>query len=143
MTRDRTALATFGVLAVVTLLVHGLLGYTAYAFYSASSKIFVGDTSPDGTPAPSLVPGQSVAPDDEFNVVPIATPATLSSRINVLLTGVDSAETADHGPDRHAARREHRPRHGRRRSLISFPRDISDFPLVRRADLHRQDQLVP
>ena len=128
MTRDRTALATFGVLAVVTLLVHGVLGYTVYAFYDASSKIFVGDTSPDGTPAPSLLPGQSAAPDDEFNVAPIATPATLQSRINILLTGVDSAESRSTALTDTLLVASIDPVTADV-ILISIPRDISDFPI--------------
>ena len=62
-------------------------------------------------------------------VVPFATPPTAASRINVLLTGVDSAETRSHAltdtlmvasidPVTHDV------------ALISFPRDVSNFPLV-------------
>lgn len=124
----RPRLATFAVLGLATLLAHGAMGLTVYNFYAASSRIFVADESPDETPMPSLAPGQSASPEDEYVAPPIATPESASARINILLTGVDSAErrttsltdtllvasvdpvTADV-------------------VLISFPRDISDFEL--------------
>jgi cell envelope-related function transcriptional attenuator common domain len=67
--------------------------------------------------------------NDDYVAAPFSTPATPVSRINILLTGVDSAETrtealtdtlmvASIDPVTHDV------------ALISFPRDISDFPLV-------------
>jgi cell envelope-related function transcriptional attenuator common domain len=67
--------------------------------------------------------------NDDYVAAPFATPATPVSRINILLTGVDSAATrtealtdtlivASIDPVTHDV------------ALISFPRDISDFPLV-------------
>jgi LCP family protein required for cell wall assembly len=111
---------------------HLWAGYVAFAFYDAGSRIFVAEPGPDGglvalTPSPG--PGQTADPNDEYVVAPFATPPTSSSRINVLLTGVDSAETRSHAltdtllvasidPVSHDV------------ALISFPRDISNFPLI-------------
>ncbi len=53
------------------------------------------------------------------------TPPTLTSRINVLLTG-STPGAAEHGP-RHPDRRQRRPG-DRDTAMISFPRDISRFP---------------
>ena len=122
-------MATFGVLSLVVLLTHGVIGYYAYAFYQGSSSIFVSDPSADGiAPDASLAPGASAVPGDDFVASPIATPATAASRINILLTGRDRADTrstdltdtlliASIDPTTHDV------------ALISFPRDISLFPL--------------
>ena len=119
---------TFGVLAAITVFVHGIMGYTVYAVYDATTNVFVADVSPDESPAASIPAGQSAPPDDEYGVAPIATPPTKASRINILLTGVDSAEqrttaltdtllVASIDPTTADV------------VLISIPRDISDFPL--------------
>jgi LCP family protein required for cell wall assembly len=122
-------MATFGVLSLVVLLMHGVVGYTVYAFYEFSSEAFVSDPSADGTsPDASVLPGASSVPGDDFIASPIATPPTTASRINILLTGRDRADTrttdltdtlliASIDPTTHDV------------ALISFPRDISLFPL--------------
>ena len=104
----------------------------AWAFYDAGQRIFVGahegpDTAPVVVTSPA--PGASQDLNDDYVVAPFATPPTAVSRINVLLTGVDSAETRTHAltdtlmvasinPVTHDV------------ALISFPRDISNFPMV-------------
>ncbi len=126
--RHRSTLTTFAILAGLTVLVHGILFSTAWAFYDASSRIFVADVSPEASPPASAGPGASVAPTDEYVVQPAATPETHADRINILLTGVDSAEQrttaltdtlliASIDPETADV------------VLISIPRDISDFPL--------------
>jgi len=125
--RQRSTLMTFGVLAAIVVLTHGVLGFAAWKFYDASSQMFVADVSPEETAVPSLQPGQTAAPTDEYVAQPIATPED-NARINILLTGVDSAESrttaltdtlliASIDPDTADV------------VLISIPRDISDFPL--------------
>jgi len=120
-------------LTVVIAVTHVWLGYVAWAFYDAGTRIFVGSEGPDsgavaGATA-SHAPGQTPDIDDDYVAAPFATPATQASRINILLTGVDSAETRSHAltdtlivasidPVTKAV------------ALISFPRDISDFPLT-------------
>ena len=127
--RHRPTLVTFSVLALGVLLMHGAMGYGAWAFYDATSRIFVGDVSPDGSAPPSLAVGETADPDAEYQASPIATPESASSRINILLTGIDAAETRRNEltdtllivsvdpTDGHVA-------------LVSFPRDITNFPLV-------------
>src|SRR5262245_59410387 len=88
--RHRATLTTFTILTVLVVATDGLIGYTAYAFYDASSRIFVNEVSPEETAGPSQV-GGSPAPSDDYVAAPIATPATTTDRINILLTGVDSA----------------------------------------------------
>ena len=126
--RRPTTLATFAALAFVTVIVHAAMGYTVYTVYDATSRIFVADTSPESSPAASMAPGQSAPPTDEYGVGPLATPETRSDRINILLTGVDSAEqrttaltdtllVASIDPTTADV------------VLVSIPRDISDFPM--------------
>ena len=60
---------------------------------------------------------------------PFATPATPTSRINVLLTGVDSAENRSHALTDTLLVASVDPVTGHV-ALVSFPRDITNFPLV-------------
>ncbi len=127
-TRRGSVLAlTLGLVVVAS---HGWAGWVAWAFYDAGTRIFVADNGPDATTSPpaSTVPGVTEDPDTEYLATPLATPATAETRINILLTGVDSAENrttaltdtllvASVDPVTHDV------------ALISFPRDISDFPL--------------
>lgn len=126
----RTGYVVVG-LALLVVASHAWMGYVAWAFYDAGNRIFVGDTGPDATdpPVSSMLPGATPdVPDGEYLATPFATPETAADRINVLLTGVDSAETrntaltdtllvASIDPTTHEV------------ALISFPRDISNFPL--------------
>ncbi len=126
--RRPSTLATFGVLALAVIATHGALGYAAWAFYDAGSRIFVGEQGPDETAAPSLVPGETPSPDEEYRASPIATPETAQSRINILLTGIDSAETRTTALTDTLLVASVDPTTGAV-ALISFPRDISGFPL--------------
>ena len=127
--RRRGTLTTFAVLGALVVLMHGLIGYGAWAFYDASSRIFVGDHSPDASPpAASLPIGGTPLPTDDYVAEPIATPSSQQARINILLTGIDAAESrstaltdtllvASIDPETADV------------VLISIPRDISDFEL--------------
>jgi polyisoprenyl-teichoic acid--peptidoglycan teichoic acid transferase len=128
--RHGLAMPTFAGLIVVTVAVHGLAGYYAWSFYDAGRQIFVG-SSVDGAPQPTQA-SPTPSPTDVAAVLsatPFATPATTSSRINILLTGIDnglanrtesltdtmlivSIDPATSQID-----------------MISFPRDISQFQL--------------
>jgi LCP family protein required for cell wall assembly len=123
----RQGLAVAVALSVVIVASHLWVGWVAWAFYDAGSKIFV-SAGPDAVPTAtnSSEPGET--PDNEFLATPNATPQTAAERINILLTGVDSAEERNHAltdtmivvsvdPTTHAV------------AMISFPRDISNFPL--------------
>ncbi len=127
--RQPRTLGVFAILAIAVLATHGLIGYTAWAFYDASSRIFVNETSPDEQVAPSTAPGGTPAPSDEYVVAPIATPETTQARINILLTGIDSAETRTTALTDTLLVASIDPVTADV-VLISFPRDISDFELV-------------
>jgi LCP family protein required for cell wall assembly len=136
--RRGRSLAVVLLSTAVIAVTHIWAGSVAWAFYDATDRIFVGSEGPDAeapvalaTPGPSgsVLPSASVGPDDQYVAAPFATSATASARINVLLTGVDSAETRSHAltdtlivasidPVSHDV------------ALISFPRDIAWFPMV-------------
>jgi LCP family protein required for cell wall assembly len=114
----------FAALALVVVLVHGVIGFYTWSFYDAGETIFV-SSNPDNQPVPSVT-SSDIA--DELTATPVATPQTANSRINVLLTGIDSSEGRNHAlndtlivvsvdPVSKAA------------TMISFPRDIARFPL--------------
>ena len=99
----RVALAA-GILVALGISVvgaHGYLGYLTWSFYDAGSQIFVGGggdvplpntdsgASPGGSPAAS--PTDAIA-----GATPIETPENATSRITVLLTGIDSSPTRTH-----------------------------------------------
>jgi len=116
--------ALFTVLVTVVVLTHGVLGYFAWSFYDAGNRIFVGEISPDE----SSTPGASPGPSDDFLATPFATPETAESRITILFTGSDHASGRSHDltdtllvasidPETQTV------------ALVSFPRDIAEFPL--------------
>jgi LCP family protein required for cell wall assembly len=128
-TRRRSAAVAVG-LALVVVATHAWAGYVAWAFYDNGSDVYVGENGPDRTqpPAASLDPAATTPPDVAYEATPLATPETDEARINVLLTGVDSAASrsteltdtimiASIDPETSDV------------VLISFPRDISNFPL--------------
>ena len=138
--RHGRSLVTVALVSLIIVGSHAWAGYVAWAFYDAGSRIFVGAEGPDtgagaaaaesgASPTGSIAPGQTPDPNDLYVAGPFATPATPSSRINVLLTGVDSAENRNHALTDTLIVASVDPV-TRDVSLVSFPRDISDFPLV-------------
>lgn len=111
-------------LSLVVLVSHGVLGYYAWSFYDAGSRIFVGEPGPDETPAPSLAPSA----DPEYEATPVATPETRLSRITILLTGIDAAPTRNHALTDTLLVLSVDPNTGKS-VMVSFPRDIAQFPL--------------
>jgi LCP family protein required for cell wall assembly len=67
-------------------------------------------------------------PEEEFHVAPVATPPTPEARVNILLTGIDSAETRSHSLTDTLMVISVDPVTGDV-AMVSFPRDIADFPL--------------
>src|SRR5687768_2377275 len=113
-------------MVAVVVLAHGIAAYYTYSFYQAGSRIFTG-TAPGDDPY-AIPAGGSPAPSDDYNVPPFATPSSESSRITVLLTGVDKTTDRTHSltdtllvasVDRATGEAV----------MVSFPRDISQFPL--------------
>ena len=107
--RQPAPLAIFGGLALVVVVVHGVAASWAWSFYDAGSHIFVAQEGPDVVVTDPVSPSAS-SPTSGYVASPAATPETRESRINVLLTGIDSSSNADPRADRHAARRQRRPR---------------------------------
>lgn len=121
--------AIFGLVLAAILVMHSVAGYYAYSFYDAGRQIFVtpppvSQASPDTSALPSEV-AQDTGPI--FSGGPWATPASASSRVTFLLTGVDSGHDRNHAltdtlllvsvdPVADTA------------AMLSFPRDISAFP---------------
>ena len=124
--RKSQGLAVAVGLSVVIVVSHLWVGYVTWAFYDAGSKIFV-EAGPEE--APTATAGIAGATSDsEYLATPVATPETPVERINILLTGVDSAEERNHAltdtiivvsvdPKTHDV------------AMISFPRDIARFEL--------------
>ena len=139
--RRRQGLSAAGVVVPIilgALLVtgHGAAGYVAYGVYDAGSRIFVaaGPDDGSGTPEPtgsvdtSGTPGiPSPEATDDYNVAPEATPATAQSRINILLTGIDSAETRTTALTDTIMVVSVNPA-DKSVVMLSVPRDISVFP---------------
>ena len=117
-----------GVLVAITLVTHGSMAYVAYTMYDAGSKIFVGG-GPDDAPT-TAQPGTSAdpTPSDDYEATPLATPETALSRINILLTGVDSAESRSTALTDTLLVVSVNPEDGSV-AMLSMPRDISHFPL--------------
>ena len=72
--RDRSTIVTFGALSTIVIVTHHVLGYGAWAFYDASSRIFVNEISPESTAAPSLGPGGSALPSDAVSYTHLTLP---------------------------------------------------------------------
>ncbi|MGZ6328559.1 MAG: LCP family protein [Candidatus Limnocylindrales bacterium] len=117
------------VLSVIVIGVHGAVAYYAWAFYDADSQIFVaggadgsgGAVGPLGTQG-----GPSSAPSPE--ATPYATPATASSRLNMLMLGVDSGENRTHALTDTMLVVSVDPV-SKQVAMLSIPRDVSNFPL--------------
>jgi LCP family protein required for cell wall assembly len=121
--RRPVPLATFAALALVVVVAHVAVASLAWSFYRAGSEIFVADTGPDRTPQPSA---SGVA--GGFLATPDTVPETPQSRINFLLTGIDSSERRNHALTDTLLVVSVDPVSGQV-SMVSFPRDISLFTL--------------
>jgi len=112
------------VMVVVVLVSHAAAANLAWSFYQADSKIFSQQTQPDVTPAPSGSQDVAILPE----ATPVTTPATAQSRINILFLGLDSSEIRTHALTDTLMVVSVDPATGSA-AMISFPRDIADFPL--------------
>ena len=114
----RTA-RTFGILAAIVLISHLAVGYVAWAFYDASSRIFTSDGASSGAKANG---------SDELQVTPGVTPASPTARINILLVGVDSAPGRTETLTDTLMVVSIDPVSGAV-AMVSFPRDIAGFEM--------------
>ena len=122
--RRRRLTAGFVAMVLVVLVSHAALANVAWSFYEAGSKIFTTGADP-GTTAPPVS-------SDNLVIMPVATPnstpATAQSRINVLILGIDSNEHRNHALTDTLLVVSVDPV-TRTAAMVSFPRDIADFPL--------------
>jgi len=128
--RATLAAGVLAVLGVAVLGGHGYLGYLTWSFYDAGSKIFVdgggGDLplpTTDSDPSAGAPPADSIA-----GAAPIETPATSTSRINVLLTGIDSSPSRTHALTDTLLVVSVDPE-AKTGVMASVPRDLARFPL--------------
>jgi LCP family protein required for cell wall assembly len=117
------ALATMVVVVVVS---HAAAASLAWSFYEAGSKIFTAGTDVDVTPPSPPASSDNVAVLPV--ATPVATPVTAQSRINILFLGIDSSERRTHALTDTLMVVSVDPATGTA-AMISFPRDIADFPL--------------
>ena len=121
--RRPAPLATFAALALVVVVGHAAAASLAWSFYRAGSEIFVADRGPDRTPQPN-----ASEPLGGFVATPATTPETRESRINFLLTGIDSSERRTHALTDTLLVVSVDPETGKV-AMVSFPRDIARFEL--------------
>jgi LCP family protein required for cell wall assembly len=111
-------------MVVLVLLSHAAAANVAWSFYQAGSKIFTASNDADVSPPPATSDSVAILPV----ATPIATPATAQSRINILFLGIDSSERRTHALTDTLMVVSVDPATGAA-AMISFPRDIADFPL--------------
>jgi LCP family protein required for cell wall assembly len=123
--------AAIAVMVVVVVVSHAAAASLAWSFYSAGSKIFTAGTDVDVTPPPASSDNVAVLPV----ATPVATPVTAQSRINILFLGIDSSERRTHALTDTLMVVSVDPATGTA-AMISFPRDIADFPLYSGGTYH-------
>lgn len=132
--RATLAAGLLAVLGVAVIGAHGYLGYLTWSFYDAGSRIFVGggggdvpipttdlDGSPDASAGATPTPSIAVA-------TPAETPESATSRITILLTGIDSSPTRSHALTDTLLVVSADPE-ARTGVMASVPRDLARFPL--------------
>lgn len=115
--------AILGVLVALVVAMHAVGAYYAWSFYDAGSRIFVPETR-----GPSPTPSDSALPTEDLPATPFATPETASSRITILMTGIDKNTERTHSLTDTMLVLSVDPVTGKS-AMLSFPRDISNFPL--------------
>ncbi len=118
-----------GAVVVLTLLVavtHLWAVTVAWSFYEASGRMFVPPVA--GPPVVEPIGSAAPTPTDAFQATPNVTPETKSSRINILVTGIDSSETRNHALTDTLIVVSVDPETGSV-AMVSFPRDIAGFTM--------------
>lgn len=125
--------AAMAVMVAAVLVTHVAAANVAWSFYQAGSRIFTtgGDVSTSSPP-----PQASGDTTVELPIAtPNATPATPQARINILFLGIDSSEIRTHALTDTLLVVSINPATGTA-AMISFPRDIADFPLYSGGTYH-------
>jgi len=125
--RRPVPIATFALLSVLVIGVHGAAAGATWLVYDAGRQIFVGAYNPEAGPSPTangLVPsGGSGQPAS----TPTGAPTVARSRINILLTGIDSDQYRSHRLNDTLLVVSVDPKTGDI-AMISFPRDLARIP---------------
>jgi LCP family protein required for cell wall assembly len=129
--RRRGLSAGLAVMVALVLISHLAVANIAWSFYQAGSKIFPSAPDAQVTPAPNSSGDVAVLP----NATPVSTPPTLQSRINILFLGIDSSTIRNHALTDTLLVVSVDPATGTA-AMISFPRDIADFPLYSGGTYH-------
>jgi LCP family protein required for cell wall assembly len=116
--------AGVALMVAVVLVSHAAAANLAWSFYEAGSKIFTTGADAGMTPPPASSDNVDTLPV----ATPVSTPATAQSRINILFVGIDSSEIRTHALTDTLMVVSVDPATGSA-AMISFPRDIADFPL--------------
>ena len=131
MWRRRGLSAGLAVMVGLVVISHAAVANVAWSFYAAGSKIFTNTTDAQVTPPPASSQNTAVLPV----ATPVSTPTTAQSRINVLFLGIDSSEIRTHALTDTLLVVSIDPATGKA-AMISFPRDIADFPLYSGGTYH-------
>ena len=122
--RSQPAVVALVVAIGAVVLLHGVGDYYVWAFYDAGNRIFVPDPSQNTADASPAPPGPTASGD---YLAPVVTPAP-DSRINILLTGVDSGHDREHALTDTLLVMSIDPV-GKSVAMLSVPRDIAQFPM--------------
>jgi len=130
--RRPAPVASFVVLAAIVIATHLAAASLAWSFYDAGKDIFVGVRDPDVAPTaspdvPSTVPG-SGSPLPSGSPSSSSPAPVVSSRINILLTGIDSSQIRNHALNDTLIVVSVDPETGDM-AMISFPRDLARLPM--------------
>jgi LCP family protein required for cell wall assembly len=109
-------------LTLVVVVTHLWAAAVAWSLYEASGRMF------DPPEVVGPVASGAPTPTDAFQATPQATPETAESRINILLTGIDSSELREHALTDTLIVVSVDPATGDV-AMVSFPRDIARFTM--------------
>jgi len=126
--RRPVPIVTFVLLGAVVIGSHGVAAGGTWLVYEAANHVFIGVADPEA--GPSVGPSGSVesgVPGDSAQPTPEATPTVARSRINILLTGIDSDKNRDHRLNDTLLVLSIDPKTGDI-AMISFPRDLARLP---------------
>lgn len=124
---------TLVALGLIAILAHGVVVYYAYSFYSAGSRIFIGGSHADDDYANGL--NATPGPSELWEATPFATPQTATSRVTVVLTGIDHTGTRTEALNDTLLIASINPL-TEAISMVSFPRDVTEFPLYNGGTYH-------
>jgi LCP family protein required for cell wall assembly len=109
-------------LSLLVVVSHLWAAAVGWSLYEASGRVF----DPPAVVGP--IASGAPTPSDAFHATPETTPETADSRINILMTGIDSSELRSHALTDTLIVVSVDPATGEV-AMVSFPRDIARFPM--------------